>query len=450
MTASHAAALRRIYSTWRTDSAGERARATARLGIFDVFGCIVGGVPTETATLARRLAVEQGGAGPSAVLGSRERLAAPLAAFANGVAGHVLDYDDMNSTTISHPSVVLVPAAFAVAQARASTGRELVDAYVLGFEIGGYFGRAMAPAHYNAGWHSTATLGIFGATAACARLFDLDADRAMHALGIAASHSAGLRANFGSMTKSLHAGQAAEAAVRAAILASGGFTANPGVFDGPIGYFACYRENEARKPDPAGLEIESSGIGIKPYACCGAGVAVIDAALDLRAAHGFDPAQVRGVDVVLSEMAAMIMPYHEADDGAQAKYSHAYCAAVALLDNRGGLAQFADERVRRDDVQQLVRRTRVRADPRMTQGGGKFGVEMKVTLADGRVLETSLEVPRGHPTRPLEADRRLDKFLECAVPVIGEAKAREAATRIEAVETLRCLDPIVAALTPGE
>lgn len=445
---THAATLRRLYETWDRRALSEQARATARLGIFDVIGCIVAGAATETAKLVRDLAREQGDGAQAAVIGTRSRMAAPLAALVNGVAGHVLDYDDMNSTTICHPSVTLVPAAFAVGEAHGRSGREVLSAYVLGFEVSGYFGRTMVPTHYNNGWHSTSSLGIFGATAAAAKLLGLNADQAVHALGIAASNSAGLRANFGSMTKALHAGQAAEGAVRAAVLAGRGFTSTPDVFDSSSGYFAAYGRNATPKPEPAGLEIEASGIGIKPYACCGAGVAVMDAALDVRAAHDFDPSTIREVDVVMNELAAMIMPYHAAADGPQAKYSNAYCAAVALLDNKGGLAQFADERVRRDDVRTLVERTKVRTDKRMAQGEGKFGVELKVTLADGRVLETALEIPRGHPTRALEADRQLDKFLECAVPVLGEAQAREAARRIETIENAPNLGTILETLRP--
>jgi 2-methylcitrate dehydratase PrpD len=375
-----------------------------------------------------------------------------LAALANGVAGHVLDYDDMNSTIVAHPSVVLGPAVFALGELRHKSGRDVLAAYIAGFEVNAHFGRTMVPAHYDAGWHSTSSLGIFGATAAAARLLDLDAPTALNALAIAASNSAGLRANFGTETKALHAGQAAEGAVRAAPLASRGFTANRDVFDAPGGYFSAYGRNATPKAAPPGgaLEIESSGIGIKPYACCGAGVSVIDAALDLRAEHELAGTRIADIDVVLSPMATSIMPFHEAHDGLQAKYSLAYCAAVALLDGRGGLAQFEDERAARDDVRELVKRTRVTADPRKASGAGKFGTEMTVGLADGRRFSTQLDTPRGHPTRPLESERQLEKFLECAAPVLGESRARGAARRLEALETQDDLGALIELLHADE
>jgi 2-methylcitrate dehydratase PrpD len=400
--------------------------------------------------VVRELAREQSDGKGVSVLGTREKLPTALAALANGVAGHVLDYDDMNSTMIAHPSVVLGPAIFALAEARGKSGGDMLAAYVLGFEVNGHFGRTMIPRHYDAGWHSTSSLGIFGATAAAARLLDLDAKGALNALAIAASNSAGVRGNFGSQTKSLHAGQAAEGAVRAALLSSRGFGANAGVFDSPGGYFATYGRNETPRAPPAGgaLEIESSGIGIKPYACCGAGVSVIDAALDVRAKHGLAGAQIAGVEVVLSPMATSIMPFHEAHDGLQAKYSLAYCAAVALLDGKGGLAEFEDERTARADVRELVTRTRVTSDPRMVSGAGKFGTRMTVSLADGRKVSTELEIPRGHPARPLEGDRHLDKFLECAAPVLGEKRAREAARLLGTLETQADIGALIDLLCP--
>jgi 2-methylcitrate dehydratase PrpD len=442
---THAAVLTRLYDAVAARTLSPRALATAKLGLFDIVGCIVGGARTPTARTVRELAHEQSGGGGVAVLGTRECLPVGLAALANGVAGHVLDYDDMKSTMIAHPSVVLGPVVFALAQARGKHGRDILDAYVVGFEVNAHFGRTMIPRHYDAGWHSTSSLGIFGATAAAARLLDLDAKGALNALAIAASNSAGLRGNFGSQTKSLHAGQAAEGAVRAALLSARGFSANPEVFDAPGGYFATYGRNDKPRPAPAAgaLEIESSGIGIKPYACCGAGVSVIDAALDLHHEHALAGARIGAIDVVLSPMATSIMPFHEAEDGLQAKYSLAYCAAVAVLDGKGGLAQFQDERVARADVRELVRRTRVTADPRMVSGAGKFGIEMTVTLGDGRKVSTELEIPRGHPTRPLEADRQFAKFLECAAPVLGEPRAREAARRLDRLEAEDDLNALI-------
>jgi 2-methylcitrate dehydratase PrpD len=191
------------------------------------------------------------------------------------------------------------------------------------------------------------------------------------------------------------------------------------------------------------MEIEASGIGLKPYACCGAGVSLIDAALDLRREHHLESARIAAVECRVSDMAARIMPFHAAADGMQAKYCLEYCAAVALVDGHAGLAQFEDSRVAREDVQSLLRRVRVASDAAMASGEGRFGVEMRVRLDDGRIIQAALDVPRGHPRRPLEPDRMLAKFLECAAPAVGEARAREAANALQRLQDLPDLQPVI-------
>lgn len=441
---SPAQELTALYRGWDSFPLPAAAVDTARMGILDALGCIVAGAATPTATTVRELAAAQGRVEEATVLGTDVRLSAPLAALANGVAGHVLDYDDMSSTLIGHPSVVLVPSLLALAEARGCTGCEFVSAYILGFEVDMGLARLMVPRHYDAGWHSTSTIGIFGAAAGACRLLRLDADGMANALAIAASKAAGLRANFGSMTKSLHAGDAAEGGLRAALLAARGFGANAGALDAFIGAYGA--NPVAKAPPEGGLEISSSGIGIKPYPCCGAGVSVIDAALDLVAAHRPRPQDIVAVDCAVSEMAARIMPFHAAADGLQARYSLAYCAAVALLDGRAGAAQFDDERVRRADVQELTTRVRVATSPGMASGGGRFGVELTVRLAGGNAHSTRLDIPRGHPGRPLGDEGLLAKFMDCAAACVGEARAREAAALIHHIETLPNLNPLTALL----
>lgn len=436
--------LASLYRGWDTSPPPPGAIDAARRGILDALGCIVAGAATLTAAKVRDLAAGQGRVEEATVFGTDVRLSAPLAALANGVAGHVLDFDDMSSTLVGHPSVVLVPSLLALAEARGSPGREFVSAYILGFEVDMWLARLMVPRHYDAGWHSTSTIGIFGAAAGACRLLRLDAGGMVNALAIAASKAAGLRANFGSMTKALHAGDAAEGGLRAALLSARGFGANAAALDAFIGTYGA--NPDAKAPPEGRLEISSSGIGIKPYPCCGAGVSLIDAALDLAAAHRPRLQDIVAVDCTVSEMAVRIMPFHAAADGLQARYSLEYCAAVALLDGRAGLAQFDDGRVRRADVQELTGRVRVTPSAAMASGGGRFGVELTVRLADGSSRSTRLEMPRGHPGRPLGDEGLLAKFMDCAAGCVGEARAREAAGLLHRIETLPNLQPLTALL----
>lgn len=436
MSETHADRLTHLYEDWDDNVLTATSLATAKMGILDCVGCIIAGSRTETASVVRQLAREYGVAPQASVLGTEVRLAAPLAALTNAVAGHVLDFDDMNSTIVGHPSIFLLPAVLALGEAHARSGRQVLSAYVTGFEVAGHFGRAINPRHYDAGWHATSSLGVLGASAAAARLLGLSAPDMLNALAIAASQVAGLRANFGTMTKALHAGQAAEGGVRAALLSSRGFTANKEIFDMPGGFFSTYGAAVQPREAPPSLEIDASGIGIKPYACCGAGISLIDAAIDIHHAHAPRADDIVAVEAVVAEMAMSIMPFRVASEGVQAKYCLEYCAAVALLDGKGGMAQFEDQRVLRQDVQDLIKLVSVRSDQRMAQGAGKFGVELTVHLRNGKVLRAELILPRGHPGRPVTRETLLAKFLECTTPVLGEGRCHEAAERLESLEKI--------------
>lgn len=432
--------------------ATRKSFTVATMAITDILACIIAGAETSPAAIARRFALSQSASGGAAILGTSLHAAPASAAFVNGVAGHVLDFDDMTPIMIGHPSVVLVPAILAIAQTRAMRMGDVLDAYVAGFEVAAWFGRRMIPAHYEAGWHSTSSIGVFGATAACARLLGLDAESMLNALGIAASLASGIRANFGSMTKSLHAGQAAEAGVRAAMLSAEGFTSNTTLFDRSDGYFGLYgTQSPARYTLAAGqLEIDTTGIGLKPYACCGAGVSVMDAAIDIFRRHNLHPAQIASAQCRVSAMASRIMPYENPADGLQAKYSLPYCVAVGLLDGDGGNAQFEDARVLREDVQSLIRRVTVTADSSMTQGQGLFGVELRVVLNDGRVLVETLDTPRGHPTRPMSDDALGKKFFDCVAPVLGQAQADHALAALRPIDHEQPVNQFIEHLCTGQ
>ncbi|MDO8941921.1 MAG: MmgE/PrpD family protein, partial [Desulfobacterales bacterium] len=425
---NHAQALTRLYQSWDTIELSQEALRIAQLGIVDVVACILGGAGSEAAQKVRHMIEQDASTGPATIIGTSTRVSPACAALANGVAGHVLDYDDMSFVLMMHPSVVLAPALFALGEARRSSGADIVRAYVLGHEVNAHFARTMIPHHYDLGWHSTSSVGLFGATAACCRLLGMDAAQALNAMAMAASHAGGLHGNFGFMTKSLHAGSAAETAVRSATLSAVGMTANPGLFDVTPGYFGVYGHNPLPKPVPPGgaLEIEYSGIGIKPYPCAGPAMTLIDAALQLRSAQGLSGTGIESVNVTVAPLAVKIMGFHEVADSLQAKYSLAYCAAVALIDGRAGLAQFDDARVLQDDVRELVRRTQVRSDPGKSCANAKFEVEITVKLTDGRAFSHTLDTPLGHPSVPMQASELESKFMECAVARLGASRSASA------------------------
>ena len=236
---------------------------------------------------------EQGGSTEASVFGHGFGAPAGEAALVNGTSAHALDFDDVNMSMRGHPSVPLLPAVLALGEKIGSSGRELIDAFVLGFEVECKLGRVIGAAHYALGWHATSTLGTLGAAAACARLLRLDMERTQIALGIAASLASGVRQNFGTMTKPLHAGWAARNGVIAATLADRGFTADSAAIEGESGLLHAAsggaRLNSralASLGDP--WEIVSPGIGVKLYPCCYATHRAIDAALEIVASDVFN------------------------------------------------------------------------------------------------------------------------------------------------------------------
>lgn len=455
MSVTEISHLAQLYTSLQAREFQAATLAAAKAAILDGLGCILVGAPTEPARIVRQTIAEFGGLPQAAILGTHERSSIALAAMANGVAGHVIDYDDMNSSMIGHPSTVLVPVILALGEARTRSGHDLIRAYIIGFEIETQLGRWMNPQHYGTGWHATSSLGIFGAAAAACHLLGLDSGRFAMAVGIAASNAAGLRRNFGSMTKSFHAGHAAERGIWAAVLASKGYTASPDPLSGAEGFLSMYRAPQGRFQEQLacgaerGLELDTVGIGVKPYPCCGAGTTVIDAMLDLCAAHNVDPAQVEKIACTVSAFARQIMPFDSAADEMQAKYCIQYCLAAALLDGRAGLRQFDEARVLAADVQQMMTRVQLAFSDTLPTGNGRFGVHLQLSMRGGRVLVLDVETPRGHPARPLSRPELTAKFVECAAGTLGASAAHEAAARIGELEALGDLAPLLRILCPA-
>lgn len=428
----------------------DEAQRWAKVGILDCLGCMVAGARDDAAAIIHALIREEQSAPTSAVIGTTLRCSAPSGAMANAVAAHVLDYDDIAYTMFAHPSSFLLSAALAVAEEVGATGTQLLEAYAFGFEVASHFGVAMNPEHYSRGWHSTGTIGALGAAAAAANLYGLSEDQLNACLGIAASSASGLRANFGSMTKSLHAGQAARNGVVAAKLAKRGFTANLDALSGPLGFFEVYgRQDAAAGRSEAEREVRylaRDGIAIKPYPCCGSGITLIDAALDLRRQYDVSPTAIQGVRCFVNPVTPKIMIFDDAENALQAKYCPRYCVAVALLDGKAGVDQFADTRVRAADVRSLLNRTQVIVDDNLPAEADRFGVRLEVVLNDGARYETEALVARGSASRPLTQTELETKFLDCTRASIPATQAAQALKMIDTIECLPRVDAITEVL----
>jgi 2-methylcitrate dehydratase PrpD len=359
------------------------------------------------------------------VLPTGERAAAADAALLNGLAAHALDYDDVAHPIYGHPSVALIPALLAVAEDLGSSGTELLDAYVIGFEVicALAAGLNIRP-HYSKGWHSTATTGVLAATAAVSRLMGLPLDKVRHALGIAASMASGSRQNFGTMTKPLHPGLSSRDAILAARLAANGFTADTSQLEAPLGYIAMYgvdgdpgaaqRQLAQREPGK-GWSLIDAGINVKKYPCCYNTHRTADAVLALAPKASRDIDAITGITVIVEPGGADPLIRHRPVTGLEAKFSAEYVVAAILLDGKLSLASFTDAAVQRRQAQKLLRKVTISDSATPPFGDKTFDYAysaVEVATAGGTCAER-VDVPRGDARLPL-TDAELDeKFRDC-------------------------------------
>lgn len=426
----------------------------AKRAILDTLGVALAGCRQAGSRILAGQARPAGDAETSAaVLGWPLRAAPAEAALVNGAFAHALDYDDVSYSMRGHPSAPLLPAALAAAETAVAGGRDLILAFVLGVEVEGKLGRLMGGRHYALGWHPTSTLGTLGAAAAGARLLGLDRERTQAALGIAASMACGLRANFGTMTKPLHAGLAARNGLQAAQLAAEGFTAAAEALEGEEGFLAAFLGGQApESPDlgPLGnpYEIVSPGLGQKLYPCCYATHRAVDAALEL--AQGIDAAEVAAVRARVSRGTLMPLLRGRPRTGLEGKFSLEYCLAAALLDGAVRIGSFSDEAVRRREAIRLMEATEVMEDETPLPNPLNSWAEVSLTLRDGGSRTLRVEVPKGDPRRPLAWQELAAKFEDCAGTVLSPDRVRRALDLLERLEELPDVRALTACLTPEE
>ena len=406
----------------------------------DTVGVTLAGA-TEGAGAAAAGTLEVTGATDSdraTVVGRGTRATVTDAAFANGTAGHGLDFDDVSEAMSGHPSVTMVPALLAVGEMAGATGPEVLTGFVAGFETQCYLASALAPGHYEAGWHATATLGTFGAATAAASVLDLDATATRHALNVAASMPAGLKRNFGSMTKPMHAGHAARAGVTAALLADEGFTADPAAIGGDRGFLDLYSDGEG--PDRSALATSrlgerwallDSGVHVKKYPCCYFTHTAITAAADLAETHDLKPADVESIDVRASLGASDALVHEDPDTGLEGKFSMHYTVASAIARDRVDLTTFDDENVGDPTVERVCERVSFDVDPTLAYSSHEATVTIDTT--DGERVSRTLDAPPGTHDDPLSDAELKAKFSMCAERALDDEAAGEVYRRLNAL-----------------
>ncbi len=454
-----APALAAFVSGLRHADLPDAAVEAARRHLLDTLGVAIRGRSHENAANALRGVRSMDGAGGSiAVWGSGVTLSAPCAALANGIASHVLDYDDTHTDGIVHGSAVVAPVAMALAQQANASGEEIVAAFVAGWEVAARVGLASAGTFHRRGFHTTSIAGVFGAAAAAARLLGLDAARATHALGLAGSMASGINEYLsnGSSAKSVHAGWSAHAGIVAASLAAAGMTGPESVFEGRDGLLRAYGVREEAKLEALtgglGERWEVTRVSIKPYPCCHFAHAFVDCAGALIAG-GVRADEIERIECVVPaiEQPLICDPIEEKvrpRTPYAAKFSLPFLLASRIADGDIGHGTFAPQNLAREDLLRLAAKVTYRsARPGEMPFPRTFPGLLEATLADGRRIVQRLDVNRGHPDNPLAFDEVAAKFRDNASGTLGEARAQEvirlvgALPRTSAAELARALAP---------
>ncbi len=385
-------------------------------------GCAVGGSRHETVDKAVAALGPFSGKAAANVLGRTERFDISTATFLNGVSSHVFDYDDTHLKTIIHPAGPVASAILALAQHRKVSGPEFLNALVLGVETECRIGNAVYPEHYAMGWHITGSAGVFGSAAACGKLLGLDEQQMTWALAIAASQSVGLKIQFGSMTKSLHPGRAAQNGLMAALLAQQGFTANEAAIEGKDGWGQTLstRRNWAEVTEGLGSRYEAALNTYKPFACGIVTHPGIDAAIQLRNENRLTGAEVEAVELHSNPLVQSLTGKTDPATGLEGKFSIFHCVAAGLIHGAAGERQFSDAMVRDPAMIALRRKVTLKLDAAVPAEK----CDMAIRLKDGRVLTKHIEHAVGSLEQPM-TDAMLEvKFADLARGVIPDAKAR--------------------------
>jgi len=397
--------------------------------ILDGIGLALAGSVAESGHIVRRYLRSLGCATAkgSTVIGSALELPARFAAFVNGVAIHADDYDDTQLAVakdrvyglLTHPTAPALPPVLALGERDGRSGRDVLTAYQVGVEVETKIAEAIDPRHYQNGFHSTATIGTLGAAAGAAHLLGFDRERTRCALGLAASQSAGLRENFGTMTKPFHAGRACESGVLAAELAQLGFTATPIVLEAGRGFFKAAgggfdaRAIEGKLGNP--WTFAFPGVSIKPHPSGSLTHPGMGLALDLILEHDIKPGQVERVSVGVNRQNVNALIHNRPRNELQAKFSMPFCIAILLLRRKAGLAEFTDAVVNRPDVKAMIERIDYNVHPDAEAAGyEKMTTLIDIKLVDGRTISGRADFGKGSPANPMSDDELAAKFRECA------------------------------------
>jgi 2-methylcitrate dehydratase PrpD len=396
----------------------------AKRCLMDWLGVTLAGSTDPSTEVLLAVADDMGGTQPATVLGFGRRTGLLHAVLTNGYMSHVLDFDDTYNPprTTVHGSAPVWPVVAGLAERDKVDGRQAIAAFVAGFETEVRIALAAGPAHYEAGWHVTGTVGHFGAAAAAAKLLGLSPQSTASALGAAGTQAAGLKGVYGSMGKALHPGKAAMDGLLAALLAANGFDASSSILEKKHGFLSVLSSD----PDP---RLATSGLGeswtllddgFKPYACGSLTHPTIEAVLDLRAKHGLAPGDITSIEATVNDYVSWVTANKNPSTGLEGKFSIYHSAAVAAADGAASVGQFTDDRVNDPAIVEMRSKVSIVVDESLP----KDAATVTMRLSDGRSTTRTISHNKGTPDRPMTDDEIEAKFMDLAVDRLGDDAAR--------------------------
>ena len=415
----------------------------AKGAIMDCLGCGLAGSVEPLAAILSEFVRTTGGGPAASVIGRGFKTSAPEATLVNGAMAHALDYDDINRIVKGHPSAVLAPAALALSEDAGTPGRDMLLAYMLGFEVACSVGDSTSVGfHDDLGWHPTSPLGTLGSAAVASKLLKLDRDQTAMAISLAASQAAGLRQNFGTMTKPYHAGAAGRNGVTAAKLVQAGFTASPDAIEGRFGFLHAFSGGSGYQREKVIQDLgrrcyfTETGIEIKKYPCCGSAHLALDATARLLDRETVEPSDIDRIAVMVDFDPPRSLIHSRPKQGLEGKFSMNYCLAAAFLDRKIGLGTFTDEQVMRPEVQtlipkiEMVRISGYEGQPSWVEAYN----EVEVHMRDGRVLRERKDRPNKGALRGTTLDDIRNKFEDCASLALSPGATQEIVGLLENLE----------------
>ena len=408
--------------------------------LFNWVGVAIGGSRDQTVEIAVSALSPFSGPAQASLLGRRERFDIMNAAFINGVSSHIFDFDDTHLKTIIHPAGPVASAILALSEMQPVSGKDFLNALVLGVETECRIGNAVYPNHYDVGWHITGTAGVFGSAAAVGKLMKLNEQQMVCALGLAASQPVGLRESFGSMNKSFNPGRAASNGIFASLLASKNFTSSNQMIEAKRGWANTVSTKQDYREilDELGVRYEALLNTYKPFACGIVMHPAIDAAIQLRNENQLTADQIVRVDLKVNPLVLELTGKPTPHDGLEGKFSITHAVAVALIEGAAGEKQFSDRAVNDPTVVAL----RGKVNPVVTPGIEPAEVDMTITLKDGRTLHRHIAHAIGSVEAPM-TDKQLEaKFADLADGILPPSAIERVMQACWSVESLPSADEI--------